>query len=324
MKSLTTDEIDLNDALAARRHPRARDRLRRADPPARRRLVVAHPRARDPPQPHRDPRPVRAHDRTGHRSPTTRRSSPRRRAPTCASASSTRAWGVSGANFAVAETGTVCIVESEGNGRMCTTLPPVLVTRRRDREARPDLRRPRGLPAAPAPLVHRRADEPVHVALDRRHRWRRAAGVARRPARQRPDARPRRRDRPPGAALHPLQRVPQRLPGVLAHRRARLRLGLPGPDRRDPHAAARRRRERAVAAVRLDPLRRLLRGLPGQDRHPERAAPPARARSCEARGADGERPRCDALRWIFGELAPLARSRSGSAGSLQRHSFAAA
>ena len=36
--------------------------------------------------------------------------------------------GVSGANFAVAETGTVALVESEGNGRMCTTLPPVLVT----------------------------------------------------------------------------------------------------------------------------------------------------------------------------------------------------
>jgi L-lactate dehydrogenase complex protein LldF len=36
--------------------------------------------------------------------------------------------GLSGANFAVAETGTVCVVESEGNGRMCTTLPEVLVT----------------------------------------------------------------------------------------------------------------------------------------------------------------------------------------------------
>jgi L-lactate dehydrogenase complex protein LldF len=35
---------------------------------------------------------------------------------------------VSGANFGVAETGTVCVVESEGNGRMCTTLPRVLVT----------------------------------------------------------------------------------------------------------------------------------------------------------------------------------------------------
>jgi L-lactate dehydrogenase complex protein LldF len=36
--------------------------------------------------------------------------------------------GISGANFAIAETGTVVVVESEGNGRMCTTLPPVLVT----------------------------------------------------------------------------------------------------------------------------------------------------------------------------------------------------
>ena len=36
--------------------------------------------------------------------------------------------GVTGANVGVAETGTVCVVENEGNGRMCTTLPPVLVT----------------------------------------------------------------------------------------------------------------------------------------------------------------------------------------------------
>ncbi len=35
---------------------------------------------------------------------------------------------VSGANFGVAETGTVCVVESEGNGRFCITLPEVLVT----------------------------------------------------------------------------------------------------------------------------------------------------------------------------------------------------
>ena len=40
----------------------------------------------------------------------------------------TARMAVSGANFAVADTGTVCVVESEGNGRMCTTLPPVLVT----------------------------------------------------------------------------------------------------------------------------------------------------------------------------------------------------
>ena len=36
--------------------------------------------------------------------------------------------GVSGANFAIAETGTLCVVESEGNGRMCLTLPDTLIT----------------------------------------------------------------------------------------------------------------------------------------------------------------------------------------------------
>ncbi len=35
---------------------------------------------------------------------------------------------VSGANFAVADTGTLVVVESEGNGRMCLTLPQTLVS----------------------------------------------------------------------------------------------------------------------------------------------------------------------------------------------------
>ncbi len=33
--------------------------------------------------------------------------------------------GLSGANFLVAETGTICLVENEGNGRLCTTVPRV-------------------------------------------------------------------------------------------------------------------------------------------------------------------------------------------------------
>lgn len=35
---------------------------------------------------------------------------------------------ISGANFAVAETGSIAIVESEGNGRMCLTLPETLIS----------------------------------------------------------------------------------------------------------------------------------------------------------------------------------------------------
>ncbi|MBV8808861.1 MAG: iron-sulfur cluster-binding protein [Acidobacteriaceae bacterium] len=36
--------------------------------------------------------------------------------------------GISGANFAIAESGSVVVVESEGNGRMCVSLPRVLIT----------------------------------------------------------------------------------------------------------------------------------------------------------------------------------------------------
>ncbi|HEY6990578.1 MAG TPA: lactate utilization protein B, partial [Bryobacteraceae bacterium] len=35
---------------------------------------------------------------------------------------------ISGGNFAIAETGSVCVVESEGNARMCLSLPRVLIT----------------------------------------------------------------------------------------------------------------------------------------------------------------------------------------------------
>jgi L-lactate dehydrogenase complex protein LldF len=35
---------------------------------------------------------------------------------------------ISGANFGIADSGTLCVVESEGNGRMCLTLPETLVT----------------------------------------------------------------------------------------------------------------------------------------------------------------------------------------------------
>jgi iron-sulfur cluster protein len=36
--------------------------------------------------------------------------------------------GISGVNFAIAQTGTVSVVESEGNGRMCTTLREVMIS----------------------------------------------------------------------------------------------------------------------------------------------------------------------------------------------------
>ena len=75
--------------------------------------------------------------------------------------------GISGANFAVAETGTVCVVESEGNGRMCTTSAAGPRYAHGHREGHPGLAGLRGLHATPPPLLDRRADEPLHLVLDR-------------------------------------------------------------------------------------------------------------------------------------------------------------
>ena len=188
--------------------------------------------------------------------------------------------------------------------------------RRRHREGRRHLVRPRPDAAAAAALVDGGADEPLHLDLVRRDARRRPAGGARRAARQRPHPRARRRRRPPGAALHPLLGLPQRLPGLRAGRRPRLRLGLPRPDRRDPQPAAQRRRRRAdrVPAVRLVAVRRVLRGLPGPHRHPVGAGRPARRRRrlaprrprAEARGGRDEGRRVDVLRLRAGSRGPSA------------------
>jgi L-lactate dehydrogenase complex protein LldF len=94
--------------------------------------------------------------------------------------------GFSGANFAIAETGSVCVVESEGNGRMCLTLPEVLITQVGIEKIIPrcdDLEVFLQLLAA---LRHRRAHEPLQLDLDRRRAGRRTARVPHRAPRQWP------------------------------------------------------------------------------------------------------------------------------------------
>ena len=62
--------------------------------------------------------------------------------------------------------------------------------------------------------------------------------------------------------LHPLRRLPQHLPGLPAHRRPRLRLGVFGTDRRRFDAASQRHRRVGRGSPGLEPLRRLLRVCP--------------------------------------------------------------
>ena len=148
---------------------------------------------------------------------------------------------VSGANFGVAETGTLAVVESEGNGRMCLTLPDTLITvmgiekvvpRFTDLEVFMQL-----LPRSST--AERMNPTPRCGPVCTRGR---PAGLPPGAARQRPHAGPRRSGGPRRPALHPVQRLPERVPGVRAHRRARLRLGVSRTDRGDPEPATDRHR----------------------------------------------------------------------------------
>ena len=189
---------------------------------------------------------------------------------------------ISGANFGIAETGTLSVVESEGNGRMCLTLPETLITvmgiekvlpRYQDLEVFLQLlpRSSTGERMNPytslwTGVTPGDGPQEFHLVLLDNGRTAALADSVGREALQ----------------LHPLLRLPQRLPGLRTGRRPRLRLDLPRADRRRPHPAAgryarRQGRPEQLAAVRLQPLRGLLRRLPGEDRHPLApggAAPP--------------------------------------------------
>ncbi len=95
--------------------------------------------------------------------------------------------GISGANFAVAETGTLSVVESEGNGRMCLTLPDTLITVMGIEKVIPTWADLGVLLAVAAAFGHGREDEPVYVDVDRGVAWRRTAVGALGAAGQRQD-----------------------------------------------------------------------------------------------------------------------------------------
>ncbi len=218
--------------------------------------------------------------------------------------------GISGANFAVAETGTLLVVESEGNGRMCLTLPETLITVMgieklvptwRDLEVFLQLlpRSSTGERMNPYTSawtgVHSQdgiVDGPQDFHLVLLDNGRTASSG--------------RRGRPRGVALHQVQCVHERLSCVRAHRWPRVRLGLPGAHRSRALAPAHRRRGQRVAALRLVAVRSVLRRLPGAHRHSRAAGAPARE---ARRGATGRLPRPDRRglvdgRHIVGDVRP--------------------
>ena len=184
---------------------------------------------------------------------------------------------ISGANFAIADTGSLVVVESEGNGRMCLTLPETLISVVGIEKVLPSWRDLEVfLQVLPRSSTGERenpytsiwtgpaaGDGPVemHIVLIDNGRTNVLADTLGRP----------------GVALHPVLGLPERLPGVRAGGRAFLRFGVPGADRRRTDAPIARHRKRCgqVAAVRIESVRRLFRRLPGAHRHPVAAGAPA-------------------------------------------------
>ena len=236
-----------------------------------------------------------------------------RRAPTSASRAST---------WRVAETGTLCVVENEGNARLVTALPRIHVA-------------VMGMERVVADWDEA-APHPAAAADGRDRRRRRRPTSTSSPARARPDeadgpeelhlvildggrAALRGTEFEEALALHPLRRLPLLLPDVAERGRPGLRLALlrARSARSSPRCSRAWRGERSQrAAVPLVALRRVPRGLPGRDP----AARPARARARPRSSTPAHRrarlrlPRSGAAR---GASPPLyrrqRRRRAGSA-----------
>ncbi len=187
--------------------------------------------------------------------------------------------GLSGVNFAVAETGTLCLVENEGNGRMCTTAPPVhiaitgiekiveklehvppllsLLTRSATGQ---NISTYFNMISGPRKPGEKDGPTEVHLVLLDNGR---TPGLRRRTVAQDP-------------AMHPLRRLHEPLPGLYPHRRPRLRHHLPRPDRQDHFAAHAGAGSDGDDGDGLVAVRRLRRGLPGEDPDSGPADAPAR------------------------------------------------
>ena len=182
--------------------------------------------------------------------------------------------GISGANFAIAETGMISITENEGNARLTCALPKVHIALMGIEKVLPKLEDlalflPMLATAGAGqaltgynsfyggPRQPGESDGPEEfhlVLLDNKRTHLLADGGAARC--------------PP---LYPLRRMPECLPHLPQRRRPQLRDNLSGSDRLRHHATPARTSELEASLLRLVSLRRLHRGMPGEDRF---ASPP--------------------------------------------------
>ena len=238
--------------------------------------------------------------------------------------------GVTGANFLVADSGAVVLVENEGNARLSTSAPKIHIA-------------VAGIEKLiPARAGSGRVLEPAGPQRDRASRSRSTLRFCR------DRAAPGEIDGPDEFYLVLLDNGRTKLladpekrqslycircgaclnhcPVYQQDRRAQLSLGLFRADRRDYHAAISRRDERPVASVCLQPVRRVRRGLSGQDRDSQTAIEAARGSHAakQREGTDrGERLAFRVWAWVMTHpriylgLAAVA-FEAGSAASASR------
>ena len=262
-KSMVTEEMELNHVLEVAGRPAGRDRPGRipgaAWPASGRSTSSRRPCTCRPPTSASCSRkssasPIRAeHAPDGH----------------CPQASAARflsaGMGISGCNFAVADTGTIGVVENEGNAGLSTATPPVHVVLDGHREGHP---RDRSICRCSSNLLARSGTgQKLTTYTHLIHGPAPGQKTVRDHPGQRPDEDPAGPGRLAVAVLHPLRGLPERLPGLPPRGRLVLRLGLSGSDRLGHHAAPGGHGEGGQAALRLVALRGLRRGLPGEDRH---------------------------------------------------------
>ena len=321
-KSMLTDECEMRPFLENRGIEVDRDRPRRAHPAARRRAAEPHRRAGGA---------QAARRRRARSSPT--RSAPTRRTATCTTSprasASTRGRtsckaeaGMTGANFAVAETGSLRRLHQRGQRR--PRRQPAAAPHRLDRhrEADPADRAPRRLrpaccraarsarrsPRSPRTSARRAPGTEMHVVLVDNGRSERLGmdGLL------------------VLAQVHPLRRLHEHLPGVPAQRRPQLRRDLLGADRRH-HRPDLQPAQIQLAAVRLDAQRQLHQRLPGEDQHPRadlQVAPDHRRAAPAADGQEGGDARRRARCWrARGSTAPRSRPRPRASSTCRASSI---
>ena len=125
--------------------------------------------------------------------------------------------GITGVNFAVAETGGFVVCTNEGNADLGISLPNLHIACMGIEKLIPRAQDLAVFPAAAVPFGHRPADHDVHVAFPRADSGRPAAHRA---GGQRPQPHPAEPAVSRIAEMHPLRRLHEHLPGLPAQRRA--------------------------------------------------------------------------------------------------------